>query len=57
MAGALFLPAYKKKVSMKDKEYNEIAVYPLPFDAARWIKTDWGPSDGEFLGESAKNGR
>lgn len=40
---------------MKDKEYNEIAVYPLPFDAARWIKTDWGPSDGEFLGESAKN--
>lgn len=32
-----------------------INVYPLPFDAARWIKTDWGPSDGEFLGESAKN--
>lgn len=44
---------------MKDKEYNELTigidVYPLPFDAARWIKTDWGPSDGEFLGESAKN--
>jgi len=35
LAGALFLPAYKKKVSMKDKEY---------------ITTD-----GEFLGESAKN--
>lgn len=25
LAGALFLPAYKKKVSMKDQEYNEIA--------------------------------